>query len=78
MAAVSITISALSAFFTFMVLPIMTLTPLAAYLSWRALKKARQQQAMCGSGPVWAAALAIGVVVWTFAFQIHQFGQYRA
>ena len=78
MAVLSIIISGLSAFLTFMVLPIMTLTPLAAYLAWRALKKARQHEATRGSGPIWAAALAIGVAVWTLAFQVHLFGQYRA
>lgn len=74
----SVALSMLSLFLTFLLIPIITLTPLAAYLGLRARRRATlEADAAATDVSIWSAmplCLAIGV----FMLQVFAWSQYRA
>ena len=74
----SVALSMLSLFLTFLLVPIITLTPLAAYLGLRTRRRATlDADAAATDLSIWSAlplSLAIGV----FLLQVFAWSQYRA
>ena len=74
----SVALAVISLFLTFLLIPIITLTPLAAYLGMRARRRATlEANAAATDVFIWSAMplwLAIGV----FMLQVFAWSQYRA